>query len=242
MFHTEELKQVIDQLQSSHGASLGYFDTLLLIAKLIGLCAGPILFVFAVFAVLYFVPKYLPQILIPLEKDMNPYYFLCSWGYKNLNDLHFEGIRFTKKYKAILEKRGHLRYQITTVLSLIACFLLSPFLFVSFGTMLTYITVVCIFLYWIVGNKTKDGYYLTTEIDDINFRSLCHENHWAIYGNIQKLSSINEIESNIKEQLYKEVFSLKKDKVEMTPIEFEKYMDEHIVSDCCSIRFPFPEI
>ena len=25
-------------------------------------------------------------------------------GYKNLNDLHFEGIRFTKKYKAILEK------------------------------------------------------------------------------------------------------------------------------------------
>ena len=104
MFHTEELKQVIDQLQSSHGASLGYFDTLLLITKLIGLCAGPILFVFAVFAVLYFVPKYLPQILIPLEKDMKPYYFLCSWGYKNLNDLHFEGIRFTKKYKAILEK------------------------------------------------------------------------------------------------------------------------------------------
>lgn len=103
MFHTEELKQVIDQLQSSHGASLGYFDTLLLITKLIGLCAGPILFVFAVFAVLYFVPKYLPQILIPLEKDMKPYYFLCSWGYKNLNDLHFEGIRFTKKYKAILE-------------------------------------------------------------------------------------------------------------------------------------------
>lgn len=48
MFHTEELKQVIDQLQSSHGASLGYFDTLLLITKLIGLCAGPILFVFAV--------------------------------------------------------------------------------------------------------------------------------------------------------------------------------------------------
>ena len=36
MFHTEELKQVIDQLQSSHGASLGYFDTLLLITKLIG--------------------------------------------------------------------------------------------------------------------------------------------------------------------------------------------------------------
>ena len=109
MFHTEELKQVIDQLQSSHGASLGYFDTLLLITKLIGLCAGPILFVFAVFAVLYFVPKYLPQILIPLEKDMKPYYFLCSWGDQNLNDLHFEGIRFTKKYKAILEKRGHLR-------------------------------------------------------------------------------------------------------------------------------------
>ena len=75
--------------------------------------------------------------------------------------------------------------------------------------MLTYITVVCIFLYWIVGNKTKDGYYLTTEIDDINFRSLCHENHRAIYGNNQKLSSIIEIESNIIEQLYKEVFSLK---------------------------------
>ena len=62
------------------------------------------------------------------------------------------------------------------------------------------------------------------------------------YMEYSKLSSINEIESNIKEQLYKEVFSLKKDKVEMTPIEFEKYMDEHIVSDCCSIRFPFPEI
>ena len=42
--------------------------------------------------------------------------------------------------------------------------------------------------------------------------------------------------------VYKEVFSLKMDKVEMTPIEFEKYMDEHIVSDCCSIRLPFSEI
>lgn len=80
MFHTEELKQVIDQLQSSNGASLGYFDTLLLITKLIGLCAGPILFVFAVFAVLYFVPKYLPQILIPLEKRHEAILFFVQLG------------------------------------------------------------------------------------------------------------------------------------------------------------------
>lgn len=35
MFHTEELQQIIDQLQHAQGSGLGYFDTLLLIFKLI---------------------------------------------------------------------------------------------------------------------------------------------------------------------------------------------------------------
>ena len=45
MFHTEELQKIIDQLQHAQVDGIGYFDTLLLILKLIALCAKPILFV-----------------------------------------------------------------------------------------------------------------------------------------------------------------------------------------------------
>lgn len=57
MFHTEELQKIIDQLQHAQVDGIGYFDTLLLILKLIALCAKPILFVICLILILIWIPK-----------------------------------------------------------------------------------------------------------------------------------------------------------------------------------------
>lgn len=130
MFHTEELKQVIDQLQSSHGASLGYFDTLLLITKLIGLCAGPILFVISLIVILVWGPKWISYKLTPVSDTMKlyDYHFIL----KRKKDKYFlkpSDWEESRDYEKLLCKRGFLRYKITCGFSVIVLLLLSPFLF-----------------------------------------------------------------------------------------------------------------
>ena len=41
MFQTDELVKIINQLQ--HADGMGYFETLRLILKLLGLCVGPVM-------------------------------------------------------------------------------------------------------------------------------------------------------------------------------------------------------
>lgn len=42
MFQTDELVKIINQLQ--HADGMGYFETLGLILKLLGLCVGPVIY------------------------------------------------------------------------------------------------------------------------------------------------------------------------------------------------------
>ena len=105
MYYTEALQQIMEQLQTAHESEFGYFDILFLNSKLIGLWVIPILFVAVVFVTLYFVPKYLSQILVPMDKDAKPYYIVYLWRTQGLDDLTSESLKYTEKYKQILVKR-----------------------------------------------------------------------------------------------------------------------------------------
>lgn len=130
MFHTEELQQIIDELQHAQGSGLGYFDTLLLIFKLIGLCAGPALFVISLIVILVWGPKWISYKLTPVSDTMKlyDYHFIL----KRKKDKYFlkpSDWEESRDYEKLLCKRGFLRHKITCGFSVIVLLLLSPFLF-----------------------------------------------------------------------------------------------------------------
>ena len=130
MFHTEELQQIIDQLQHAQGSGLGYFDTLLLIFKLIGLCAGPTLFVISLIVILVWGPKWISYKLTPVSDTMKLYDY--HFVLKRKKDKYFlkpSDWEESRDYEKLLCKRGFLRYKITCGFSVIVLLLLSPFLF-----------------------------------------------------------------------------------------------------------------
>lgn len=130
MFQTEELQQIIDQLQHAQGSGLGYFDTLLLIFKLIGLCAGPILFVISLIVILVWGPKWISYKLTPVSDTMKLYDY--HFSLKRKKDKYFlkpSDWEESRDYEKLLCKRGFLRYKITCGFSVIVLLLLSPFLF-----------------------------------------------------------------------------------------------------------------
>lgn len=136
MFHTEELQKIIDQLQHAQVDGTGYFDTLLLILKLIALCAKPILFVICLILILIWIPKWISYKLTPTPDNMKRYncYFIlkCKNGKYRLqrdSPLQFNTIKYTSDYLKLLCKRGFLRYKITCVFSVIVSLLISPFFF-----------------------------------------------------------------------------------------------------------------
>ena len=122
MFHTEELQKIIDQLQHAQVDGIGYFDTLLLILRLIALCAKPILFVICLILILIWIPKWISYKLTPTPDNMKRYncYFIlkCKNGKYRLqrdSPLQFNTIKYTSDYLKLLCKRGFLRYKITCV-------------------------------------------------------------------------------------------------------------------------------
>ena len=130
MFHTEELQQIIDQLQHAQGSGLGYFDTLLLIFKLIGLCAGPTLFVISLIVILVWGPKWISYKLTPVPDTMKLYdYHFVLKRKKDTDFLKPFDYEESRDYEKLLCKRGFLRYKITCGFSVIVLLLLSPFLF-----------------------------------------------------------------------------------------------------------------
>ena len=130
MFHTEELQQIIDQLQHAQGSGLGYFDTLLLIFKLIGLCAGPPLFVISLIVILVWGPKWISYKLTPVPDTMKLYdYHFVLKRKKDTDFLKPFDYEESRDYEKLLCKRGFLRYKITCGFSVIVLLLLSPFLF-----------------------------------------------------------------------------------------------------------------
>lgn len=172
MYYTKTLQQIMEQLQTAHESGLGYFDILFLNSKLIGLLMIPILFTAAIFVTLYFVPKYLSQILVPMDKDTKPYYIVYLWRNQGLNDLASEPLKYTEKYKQILIKRGHLRLCITIGLSLFVCFLLSPFFVMDRIIAVIYVGGLTIF--WILTVLVLHSRY--------GRQSKCGKNYWMIYG------------------------------------------------------------
>lgn len=136
MFHTEELQQIIDQLQHAQVDGIGYFDTLLLILKLIVLCAKPVLFVICLILSLIWIPKWISYKLTPTPDNMKRYYcyfiLKCKDGKYRLrrtDPIQFNTIKNTGDYLKLLQKRGFLRYKITCGFSVIVLLLISPFLF-----------------------------------------------------------------------------------------------------------------
>ena len=137
MFHTEELQKIIDQLQHAQVDGIGYFDTLLLILKLIALCAKPVLFVICLILILIWIPKWISYKLTPTPDNMKRYY--CNFILKSKDGkyrlrrtdskLKFNTIKYTDDYQKLLHKRGFLRYKITCVFSVIVLLLISPFFF-----------------------------------------------------------------------------------------------------------------
>lgn len=225
MYYTKTLQQIMEQLQTAHESGLGYFDILFLNSKLIGLLMIPILFTAAIFVTLYFVPKYLSQILVPMDKDTKPYYIVYLWRTNGLDDLTSESLKYTEKYKQILIKRGHLRFCITIGLSLFVCFLLSPFFVMDRIIAVIYVGGLVIF--WILTVLILRSRY--------EKQSKCGKNYWMIYGDRITQKQIKEIEYNIKKQVYEEVQSLNESHMDITAKEFEKYVNEQIDSECCGI-------
>lgn len=145
MFHTEELQQIIDQLQHAQGSGLGYFDTLLLIFKLIGLCAGPTLFVISLIVILVWGPKWISYKLTPVSDTMKLYDY--HFVLKRKKDKYFlkpSDWEESCDYEELLCKRGFLRYKITCGFSVIVLLLLSPFLFNDHTKVLFGIFTFCI--------------------------------------------------------------------------------------------------
>ena len=145
MFHTEELQQIIDQLQHAQGSGLGYFDTLLLIFKLIGLCAGPTLFVISLIVILVLGPKWISYKLTPVSDTMKLYdYHFVLKRKKDKDFLKPSDWEESRDYEKLLCKRGFLRYKITCGFSVIVLLLLSPFLFNDHTKVLFGIFTFCI--------------------------------------------------------------------------------------------------
>lgn len=135
-FTPKNCKKIIDQLQHAQVDGIGYFDTLLLILKLIALCAKPILFVICLILILIWIPKWISYKLTPTPDNMKRYncYFIlkCKNGKYRLqrdSPLQFNTIKYTSDYLKLLCKRGFLRYKITCVFSVIVSLLISPFFF-----------------------------------------------------------------------------------------------------------------
>ena len=158
MFHTEELQKIINQLQHAQVDGIGYFDTLLLILKLIVLCAKPVLFVICLILSLIWIPKWISYKLTPTPDNMKRYY--CYFILKRKGEkyrlerkdpiLQLNTIKNTDDYLKLLQKRGFLRYKITCGFSVIVLLLISPFLFTEtmrFPVYVFMVVMVCILSY-----------------------------------------------------------------------------------------------
>lgn len=71
MFQTDELVKIINQLQ--HADGMGYFETLGLILKLLGLCVGPVMIIVAAIAIEYFLPKLVAKRFVSVPNDFKQY-------------------------------------------------------------------------------------------------------------------------------------------------------------------------
>lgn len=126
MFQTEQLQKVIDQLQHTDG--LGYFDTLFLILKLIGLCAGPILLLLGVIVIAVFAPRWISYKLTPVLDGIKLYEYSFTYD-KKKSSIEPLGCLISYEYSMLLEKRGLICYKLYWIILPIALLLLSPFIF-----------------------------------------------------------------------------------------------------------------
>lgn len=129
MFQTEQLQKVIDQLQHTDG--LGYFDTLFLILKLIGLCAGPILLLLGVIVIAVFAPRWISYKLTPVLDGIKLYEYSFTYD-KKKSSIEPLGCLISYEYRMLLEKRGLICYKLYWIILPIALLLLSPFIFNEF--------------------------------------------------------------------------------------------------------------
>lgn len=184
MFQTEELQQIINQLQHSQGNGLGYFDTLQLIFKLIGLCAGPALFIIGLIVILILGPGLISYKLTPVPNNMKLYNYVIRIESKNHEYCWYPAlfpIRDSEDSKKILCKRGFLRYIITCLFSVIILLLLSPFIFnehtrIFFLLFLMVLSVALVYIPFSIATSTgSDDSEDITDWSDIARRDYVNE-------------------------------------------------------------------
>lgn len=167
MFHAEKIQQIINQLQ--HADGMGYFDTLLLILKLVSLCIVPLLFVIAMVGIAYIVP-------VLVSTHMKP----------TLTDIQYE-IRIThrKKYfeyvetvpcngdlvRFKLKEQGLCRFIIQSVMNLFLILMLSPLIFTEndiFEFIFIFAVIVCL-SFFMSGLSLSEKYFpeITHSWDEI---------------------------------------------------------------------------
>ena len=217
MFQTEKLTQIIDQLQHTEGMT--YFETLRLIAKLIGLFIKPIMFfAFIVFAI-YWIPKKLSIKLKPLSAGEKAYNLKLAYSSENnlFTTLNYEHslIRTTNYYDKLME-REKLRYILTGITFLLSIFFVSPFFFINMTIMILTMLPIIIFGFVyitevLIYNCTGIGFnFDEEEFDSADIERKAMD---KINRQIQELSkeqkksmNVSELECYLNEKLDSEIF------------------------------------
>lgn len=127
MFQTEQLTQIINELQHAEGK--GYFETLSLIFKLIGLCIGPVLLIIASVFIMLWLPQFISVKMTPF--DNIPMVLSVRQNTKN-QDWEIGYVMYEyQQYEDMSRKRARIRVSVQVVTGVIMFLLLSPFLFVN---------------------------------------------------------------------------------------------------------------
>ena len=205
MFQTEQLQKVIDQLQHTDG--LGYFDTLFLILKLIGLCAGPILLLLGVIVIAVFAPRWISYKLTPVLDGIKLYEYSFTYDKKKRN---IEPLGCLISYE----------YQLYWIILPIVLLLLSPFIFNEFTEWIFWIfcfipAVILAIIY--------------TEIKGLR------DFDWSILAKQNKIDKY-EVTKPFCDNIIKVFTAMDSDKLkEMTSKELEQYLNAEVDDRYCNV-------
>ena len=143
MFQTDELVKIINQLQ--HAAGMGYFETLGLILKLLGLCVGPVMIIVAAIAIEYFLPKLVAKRFVSVPNDYKQYniFIYCD---QDKNRFEHCCTRMTEDLLQYLNKQEKFRIITSWILIPIITLFLSPILFININVTIILVFVFCVAL------------------------------------------------------------------------------------------------
>lgn len=215
MFNTEQLMQIISQLQNASG--LNYFEVLLLILTLIGLCAGPILIFILIVGLFYWIPKLVMRKRVPIPKGMKLYIIEIALKSNNKRlklDYTYRGslsihTNRTEQFLHLLEARGKVRFKTIGLLLPFTLLLLSPFFFIHWALSVILITVAVLLIIGFI----IDYYY----------------NNYAYFGDDNSFYDSEKQDRDIvSKKIESEIEALNAKNQIMTAKELEQYLNSKL--------------